>query len=77
MREGGILVVAVVVGCSGECSWVAVVDGCGDGEGLMACLDDCSCGDASVRGVAESGGAPSCSCLRLMMSHACPTHPLW
>lgn len=61
VREEGILVVvAVVVACNDVCNWAAV-DGCG-GVGLTACLGDCSCDGASVRGVAESAGAPSCSC---------------
>jgi len=61
VMEGDILVVvAVVVECSGVCNWGAV-DGY-DVEGSLVCWGDCSCDDASVRGVAESGGAPSCSC---------------
>ena len=46
------------------CNWVVAVDGgCGD-VGSLACWEDCSCNAAaaSVRGVAESGEAPSCNC---------------
>ena len=45
------------------CNWVVAVDGgCGD-VGSLACWEDCSCdAAASVRGVAESGEAPSCNC---------------
>ena len=40
----------------------------------VACWEDCSCDvDASVRGVAESGEAPSCNCT----ISAYPVHPLW
>ena len=73
VREGGTLVVVVVVAvvvvveCSGVCN-SAVVGGCG-GEGSFACSGGHPChdGGASVRGVdavkgvAENGGAPSCS----------------
>ena len=63
MKEGGTLVVvAVVVEYSDVCNWGVGVDGGYGDVGSLACWEDCSCdAAASVRGVAESGGAPSCN----------------
>lgn len=72
VRAGGIPVAVGVVECSGVCSSAVVVGGC-DGADSSGCSGDCSCDDGAsvrgvaavagvVRGVAESAGAPSCSC---------------